>query len=216
MTTSNESGDHEPPKWVRSLSAAVAHRYSQSAPPPQQTVTPQAAAVLVLLTDGPDRVQVLLTERASGLRNYPGRLSFPGGARDRADADPQATALREAHEEIGLNPASVHILGLLPTFVDPKGRFIVTPVLAWSACPDFTGSVSSDEVAAVHQLAIRDLSATNGTGQGLGQARSSGKPAALVSLVGPMTAAIIDVVSALLSSPRPDDSNNIHPESPRD
>jgi 8-oxo-dGTP pyrophosphatase MutT (NUDIX family) len=105
MTASNESGDHEPPKWVRSLSAAMAHHYSQSAPPPQQTVTPRAAAVLVLLTDGPDGVQVLLTERASGLRTYPGRLSFPGGSRDPADADPAGTALREAHEEIGLNPA---------------------------------------------------------------------------------------------------------------
>ncbi|OBH90185.1 hypothetical protein A5678_13195 [Mycobacterium sp. E2733] len=158
---------------------------------------------MVLLTDGPDGVQVLLTERASGLRNYPGRLSFPGGAQDAADADPAGTALREAHEEIGLNPASVRILGLLPTFADPKGKFIVTPVLAWSACPDFTGPVSSGEVAAVHQVAIRDLSTTNDTGKRPGQAPSSGKPAAPVSQLGPMTAAIIDVVSALLSGQRP-------------
>jgi 8-oxo-dGTP pyrophosphatase MutT (NUDIX family) len=210
MTASNESGDHEPPKWVRSLSAAMAHHYSQSAPPPQQTVTPRAAAVLVLLTDGPDGVQVLLTERASGLRTYPGRLSFPGGSRDPADADPAGTALREAHEEIGLNPASVHILGVLPTFRDPQEKYIVTPVLAWSPRPDFTGRVSSAEVAKVHQVAIRALSAAHRAGQ------PPDGSAAPVSQLGEMTAAIVDAVAALLSSPKPNDSDNIHPEPPRD
>lgn len=141
---------------------------------------------------------MLLTERASGLGNYPGLLSFPGGARDPGDADPAGTALREAHEEIGLNRASVQILGLLPTFVDPKGKFIVTPVLAWSARPDFTGPVSSAEVAKVHQVAIRDLSPTSGTGRLPDQAGRSAEPAAPVSQLGQMTAAIIDVVSALL------------------
>jgi 8-oxo-dGTP pyrophosphatase MutT (NUDIX family) len=212
MRNSNESSDREPPKWARSLSAAVGHRYSQSGPPPQQTVSLRAAAVLVLLTDGPSGVQVLLTERASGLGNYPGRLSFPGGARDAADADPAGTALREAREEVGLDPASVHILGFLPTLVDPQAKFMVTPVLAWSACPDFTEPVSLAEVADVRQVAIHDLSPTYGSGQRPGQARSSGKPAAPVSQLGQMTAAVIDVVSTLLSSPTPNDSNNIRPE----
>jgi 8-oxo-dGTP pyrophosphatase MutT (NUDIX family) len=185
MRTSNESCDGKPPKWARALAAVVGHRYSQSDPPPQQTVTLRAAAVLVLLTDGPDGVQVLLTERASGLGNYSGQLSFPGGARDAADADPTGTALREAHEEVGLNLASVHVLGLLPAFVDPKAKFLVTPVLAWSARPDFTGPVSAGEVARVHQAAVHDLSPTNATGPG--------------NKLGKMTSAIIDLVSALLS-----------------
>jgi 8-oxo-dGTP pyrophosphatase MutT (NUDIX family) len=205
MRNSNESGDPEPPKWARSLSAAVGRRYSQSGPPPQDTVTLRAAAVLVLLTDGPSGVQVLLTERASGLRNYPGRLSFPGGARDAADADPAETALREAHEEVGLDPASVHILGFLPTLVDPQAKFMVTPVLAWSARPDFTEPVSLSEVADVHQIAISDLSPTYGSGERLGQVGSSDKPAAPVTQLGQMTAAVIDVVSTLLSGPTPND-----------
>lgn len=216
MRSSNESGDREPPKWARSLSTAVGRRYSQSGSPPQQTVTLRTAAVLVLLTDGPSGVQVLLTERASGLGDYPGRLSFPGGARDTADADPASTALREAREEVGLNPASVRILGFLPTLVDPQAKFMVTPVLAWSARPDFTEPVSLAEVADVRQVAIRDLSPTYGTGRPPGQARSFGKPAAPVSQLGQMTAAVIDVVSALLNSRAPNDSNNIHPEPPRD
>ena len=184
MRNPDRSSDSEPPKWTRKISAVVAQRYSQAGPPPQETVTLRTAAVLVLLTDGPDGVQVLLTERAKGLGNYSGELSFPGGARDAADADPTGTALREAHEEVGLNLASVHVLGLLPTFVDPKAKFLVTPVLAWSARPDFTGPVSAGEVARVYQVAVRDLSPTSATGPG--------------NKLGKMTAAIIDLVSALL------------------
>jgi 8-oxo-dGTP pyrophosphatase MutT (NUDIX family) len=200
---------HEPdeqPEWVRSLAATV-RRLPPPSPPPEETGTLPKAAVLVLLTDGPDGVQVLLTERASGLRSYPGRLSFPGGARDPADADPAGTALREAEEEIGLNPATVQILGVLPTRGDPQGKYIVTPVLAWSACPDLTGPVSSAEVAKVHQVAIRDLSAAHGTGERPGVARSSDGSAVPVSQLGQMTAAIIDAVAALLSGPTPNNSN---------
>ncbi len=214
MSKSDESCDQELPEWARSLSLAAVSPYPQSGPPPKEPVAPRTAAVLVLLTDGPSGVQVLLTERAAGLRSYPGRLSFPGGSRDPADADPAGTALREAHEEIGLDPASVHILGSLPTFRDPQGKFIVTPVLAWSACPDFTGPVSPDEVAKVHQVAIRDLSAAHGAGQLA--TRSSDGSTVQVSQLGEMTAAIVDAVAALLSTPKPNDSNNIHSEPPRD
>jgi 8-oxo-dGTP pyrophosphatase MutT (NUDIX family) len=202
MSSSKESGDRESPKWTRSLSAAVGRRYSQSAAPPQEKVTLHTSAVLVLLSDGPSGVQVLLIERASGSRDYPRQLSFPGGAWEEADANPAATALREAREEVGLNPSSVEILGLLPTFVDPKAKFMVTPVLAWSAGTDLIGPVSLTEVAGVHWVAIRDLSPTNDTGP--------------VSRLAKMTAGVIDVVSALLSSRAPNDSNNIHPEPPRD
>lgn len=210
MTNSNESSDHEPPEWARSLSAAVGHLQSQSGPPPQQTGTPRAAAVLVLLTDGPNGVQVLLTERASGLRSYPGQVTFPGGAKDPTDVDPTATALREAREEVGLNPARVHILGSLPTTVDPKGKSTVTPVLAWSACSDLPGPVNPKEVAKVHRVAIRDLSASRSTAQ------PSKESAALVRQLGTMTAEIIDAVVALLDAPTAKDPNEIQSELPRD
>jgi 8-oxo-dGTP pyrophosphatase MutT (NUDIX family) len=201
MTNSN---DHKPPEWVRSLSAAVGHLQSQSGPPPEQSGTQRAAAVLVLLSDGPDGVQVLLTERASGLRSYPGRVTFPGGKKDPTDADPTATALREAREEVGLDPASVRILGSLPTTVDPKGKSTVTPVLAWSACPDFPGPVSVKEVAKVHRVAIRDLSASRSTAQ------PSKESAALASQLGTMTAEIIEAVVALLDAPTTTDLNDVH------
>jgi len=114
MRSSNESCDSDPPQWARSLSASVGRRYSQSGLP-RQPVTLRPAAVLVLLTDGPNGLQVLLTERESTLADYPGRLSFPGGGRDKADAGPVGTALREAREEVGFArvdiPASAILLG---------------------------------------------------------------------------------------------------------
>jgi 8-oxo-dGTP pyrophosphatase MutT (NUDIX family) len=189
MTNSNKSSDQGPPERVRSLSAALDRVRSQ---PGKQSATPREAAVLVLLIYGPDGVQVLLTERASGLRSYPGRVSFPGGAKDPADADPTATALREAHEEIGLDRASVKVLGSLSRFVDPEKISTVTPVLAWSARPKFTGPVSAAEVAKVLQVAIRDLPSARGEGQ------ASTAPA--INL-GQMTAKILDAVVALLKRP---------------
>ena len=72
------------------------------------------AAVLVLLTDGPNGPCVVLTERSADLTDYPGQLSFPGGAADAKDDGPVAAALREAAEEVGLDPDSVQVIGLLP------------------------------------------------------------------------------------------------------
>jgi hypothetical protein len=86
MTNSNESSDHDPPQWARSLSAALDRVHSQPAKP---SATAREAAVLVPLTDGPDGVQVLLTERASGLRSYPGQVTFPAARRIPPTLTPQ-------------------------------------------------------------------------------------------------------------------------------
>ena len=70
------------------------------------------AAVLVALVDRPEGLSVLLTKRSSGLRHHPGQIAFPGGKVDPTDADVTAAALREAQEEVGLDPARVTVLGL--------------------------------------------------------------------------------------------------------
>jgi 8-oxo-dGTP pyrophosphatase MutT (NUDIX family) len=72
------------------------------------------AAVLLPLYGWPDDPGLVFTERRADLRRHAGEVSFPGGRRDPGDADLSATALREAQEEIGLNPAAVELWKELP------------------------------------------------------------------------------------------------------
>lgn len=86
------------------------------------------AAVLIALAERPGGWQVLLTKRASTLKHHPGQIAFPGGKVDATDASPEAAALREAHEEVGLDPAQVTVLGAMPAHETVTG-FRVTPFL---------------------------------------------------------------------------------------
>ncbi|MAY33180.1 MAG: CoA pyrophosphatase [Rhodovulum sp.] len=91
--------------------------------------TLRAAGVLVGVMDGPDGPSVLLTKRSSKLKHHPGQIAFPGGKVDPDDLGPVQAALREAHEEVGLPPENVRVIGTMPTH-ETVTRFTVTPVLA--------------------------------------------------------------------------------------
>ncbi|GAB4397454.1 MAG: CoA pyrophosphatase [Rhodoferax sp.] len=88
---------------------------------------PAQAAVLIPIVTHPQPT-VLLTQRAAHLSTHSGQIAFPGGKCDPGDADAVATALREAHEEIGLDPTQVEVLGCLPTYVTGS-MFHITPVV---------------------------------------------------------------------------------------
>lgn len=86
------------------------------------------AAVLIALVERPQGLSVLLTKRASGLKHHPGQIACPGGKVEKFDADVTAAALREAHEEVGLDPNLVSVLGKMPIHETVTG-FAVTPII---------------------------------------------------------------------------------------
>ena len=122
------------------------------------------AAVLVLFSgpesgpaDGsiPDDADLLLTVRASTLRDHAGQAAFPGGASDPTDDGPVSTALREAHEETGIDLSRVHPLATLArTFIAPS-QFEVVPILAYSPDPGPVAVVDETETAIVSRVPVR-------------------------------------------------------------
>jgi 8-oxo-dGTP pyrophosphatase MutT (NUDIX family) len=118
--------------------------------------------VLVLFAPGPtdpDDTTVVITERAHTMRSHPGQPAFPGGGTEPGDADPAATALREAFEEIDLDASGVDVLGELPTLHIPVSGYDVTPVLAWWRQPRPATLWAKDprEVARVLQPSVASL-----------------------------------------------------------
>ncbi|MFX1672889.1 CoA pyrophosphatase [Paraburkholderia sp. A2WS-5] len=113
---------------------------------------PREAAVLMPIAMRPGGLTVLLTQRADNLSNHAGQVSFPGGSREPADATPIAAALREAQEEVDLDPARVEVLGALPDYLTGTG-FKVTPVVGLVHEP-FTVIADSLEVASIFEVPL--------------------------------------------------------------
>ncbi|AGL21409.1 CoA pyrophosphatase [Actinoplanes sp. N902-109] len=147
------------PSWWEPLLTRVATARTEdftSIPPPADGG--RASAVLVLLgEDRPGEPDLLVLQRAATMRNHAGQPAFPGGAADPEDRDPSATALREAQEEVGLDPASATVLTTLPELYIPVSRFVVTPVLAWWHTPHPVGPRQPAEVDRVARLPVADL-----------------------------------------------------------
>lgn len=115
---------------------------------------PVAAAVLVALVDREDP-GILLTVRSPHLRKHAGQISFPGGRIEADDADAAEAALREAREEIGLDPARVEVFGRLPDQLVLTG-FRITPVVGRLAS-GFVPRPDPQEVSEVFELPLSQL-----------------------------------------------------------
>lgn len=156
-----------PPTWLTDLAAALpgvdGERFSRFLPPPEGGR--RHSAVLVLFAPGvhepqdPGATTVVITERAHTMRSHAGQPAFPGGGTEPQDADATATALREAWEEIDLQPATVDVLGTLPTLHIPVSGYDVTPVLGWwrEPAPQTLWAKDPTEVARVVQPSLGSL-----------------------------------------------------------
>lgn len=111
------------------------------------------AAVLVPLVEHADEPSILLTRRADHLDKHSGQVAFPGGKVEADDDSPVATALREAEEEIGLDPAHVEVAGFLNTYQTGTG-FLILPVVGFVR-PGFTLTPDTNEVADIFEVPAR-------------------------------------------------------------
>jgi len=199
-----ELADLTRPRWLSRLGRRLDQR-----DPPGTGSARQAAilVVLVLVDDG--EPELLLTQRSDGLGYLPGAAVFPGGSVERSDRTPVDTALREAHEETGLDPGSVEILGHLSERSTPDARFVVTPVVAWSRQLSFNAPISPDEVTAMGLVGLATLSPLRAdnhvalrriAGDGLGHYPNS----ALSGVLPPMTAAVVRELVGVVAAVRRD------------
>ncbi len=111
-----------------------------------------SAAVLVPVIERPGELTVLFTQRTAHLSDHAGQVSFPGGRSEPTDPSPVFTALRETEEEIGLDPALIEVLGLLPEYRTGTG-FRVTPVVGLVR-PPFALNPDSYEVAEIFETPL--------------------------------------------------------------
>lgn len=146
------------PEWLRPLAQAAARvrpeEISRFLPP---ATGGRPGAVLILLGEGEDGPDLLLIERAPDMRSHAGQPAFPGGALDPEDDGPVAAALREAHEETGVDPSGVEVFAALPQLWLPPSGFVVTPVLGWWRDPSPVWARDPAEVAAVHRVPLEEL-----------------------------------------------------------
>jgi 8-oxo-dGTP pyrophosphatase MutT (NUDIX family) len=146
------------PDWMKQLVDAAPSATLESLGLGQQSdIEPRHAAVLIVIGPHREHGEVIVIQRAHGDDPHSGQVAFPGGQVEPTDESLTATALREAHEEIGLDPNSVSVIAELPRVWLPPSGFFVTPVLAWWHEPHDLIVNDALEVASVHRIAIEHL-----------------------------------------------------------
>ncbi|MFK4065119.1 NUDIX hydrolase [Streptomyces sp. NPDC029674] len=176
---------------------------------PPESGAGRQSAVLILFGEGEKGPELLLMERAGSLRSHAGQTSFPGGALDPVDGDPQGegplrAALREAEEETGLDPRGVQLFAVLPRLFIPVSNFVVTPVLGWWRTPTPVGAVDQNETARVFTVPVSDLTDPANRATAV-HPRGHHGPAFLVesALVWGFTAGVIDRILHFAGWERP-------------
>jgi 8-oxo-dGTP pyrophosphatase MutT (NUDIX family) len=124
---------HDEPPWAPGVSTSVGDLVApvpeHSAPLLPSFPDARVSAVLIALVEGPDGAEVLLTRRSMEMRNHRGEISFPGGRLDPGET-PVQTALREAHEEVGLDPSAPTVIGELAHLNTIVSRSYIVPIVS--------------------------------------------------------------------------------------
>ena len=115
------------------------------------------AAVLLGLFEQNGETYLAFIRRSTGLRSHSGEIAFPGGSVDPTDSSVATTALREAQEEIGLDPARAEVLGIMPPVFTVVSNFLVTPVVAYLAQGPGTLQLQPSEVDELILLPLQGL-----------------------------------------------------------
>ncbi|OBT13162.1 coenzyme A pyrophosphatase [Vibrio sp. UCD-FRSSP16_10] len=113
------------------------------------------AAVLIGLVERNNSLYVVLTKRAAHLKHHPGQVSFPGGKFEQSDEQLSLTAIRETHEEVGIEPSMINIIGALPA-IPTISRFAVTPFIAMIDA-NYQSKIDPNEVAEVFEVPAQFL-----------------------------------------------------------
>jgi len=115
----------------------------------------QSSVLLLLYPEG-EQIYICLIKRPSTMRHHPGQISFPGGKVEKEDLSAEMAALREAQEEVGIDPSFIEIIGKLSEIYVEVSRFSIHPFLAWADHkPEFL--INTDEVDELILFPIMDF-----------------------------------------------------------
>ena len=142
------------PLWTPEL---LRDRRRPVRPVTPETATPASVLIGLLGSERADESpQVVLTKRTADLSTHAGQVSFPGGRAEPSDGSAEQTAIREASEEIGLDPAAVRVWGRLPDYLTATG-FRISPVIAWVDAQAAAFAHDQREVAEIFHVPLSFL-----------------------------------------------------------
>ena len=144
------------PEWLTRLASQAGEL---TVPPRMQAPARggRPSAVLLLFGETNGEADLLIVQRSPHLRRHAGQPAFPGGSMEPSDGGPVGAALREATEEVGVDPAGVEVLAVLPELFIARSGFRVTPVLAWWRKPSPLVPASDGEIVSAVRARLADL-----------------------------------------------------------